>query len=184
MTAISSIVNNIFRDYDRNGDGAISTRRGLGFEGSHNERQMVPGHNYDEILVLRYTHDKLFKAADKNDDGFVSRRELTDAIKFFDTNNDGELKNSGPFWNRKGEYKNFEKAYPERSEVIERHLIPKPVQPPHIPYPNHPNYPKPHHGRDPFGHDPFGRDPFDRDPFGRDPFKRPAHGVTVGVRIG
>ena len=103
MTAISSIANQYFRSYDRNGDGHISTKAGQGFEGSHVERQYFSSHDRDEIIVTRYSNDKLFKAADKDNNGLVSRAELADAIKLFDKNNDGKLENSGPFWNRKGE---------------------------------------------------------------------------------
>lgn len=150
MTAISSIVNQYFRSYDRNGDANISTKAGQGFEGSHVERQYLSSYDRDEIIVTRYSNDKLFKAADKDNNGLVSRAELADAIKLFDTNNDGKLENSGPFWNRKGELRNFDKAYPERAQILEHHIIPKPQPPvPHFPnqpypgYPHSPNHPYP-----------------------------------------
>lgn len=150
MTAISSIVNQVFRSYDRNNDGHISIKPGQGFEGSHVERQQFSSFDRDEITVTRYSHDKLFQAADKNNDGLVSKAELAAAVKFFDTNNDGKLENSGPFWNRKGELKNFDKAYPERAQILEHYVIPHPQPPiPHIPHqplphqPHMPNHPFP-----------------------------------------
>ncbi|PKL77425.1 MAG: hypothetical protein CVV27_05465 [Candidatus Melainabacteria bacterium HGW-Melainabacteria-1] len=148
MTSISSLTNQIIRSYDRNGDGHIAIKAGQKFEGSHVVRDFRSEFDRDVITVTRYSHDKLFKAADKNGDGLVSRAELSNAIKLFDSNGDGKLTNSGPFWNRKGELKNFDKAYPERAELLEHHIIPKPQHPypghpayPHQPYPGHPGFP-------------------------------------------
>lgn len=159
MTAISSIVNDIFRSYDRNGDNCIAIRPGVGFEGSHTERDFQTGYDRDTITVTRYSHDRLFAAADKNNDGMVCREELAAAIKFFDSNKDGKLENHGPFWNRKGELRDFDKAYPERAELLSQQIIPHPhpIPTPNYPpnFPNHPNFPHSH-----------------------------ANGLAVGVRIG
>ena len=171
MTAISSLVNDIFRSYDRNGDSCIAVRPGHGYEGSHTEREHQTSFDQDTITVTRYSHDKLFRAADKDGNGQVCRQELADAIKFFDSNKDGRLENQGPFWNRKGELRNFEKAYPERAELLEHHVIPHPH-----PYPNYPNYPHnpgyPHNGYPHGSHPHYGRD------------DHHATGFSVGIRIG
>lgn len=126
MSSISALSNQIFRQYDRNGDQAISIRQGQGFEGSHVVRDYQSGYDRDTITVTRYSHDALFKAADADNNGLVTRDELNSVIKLFDTNHDGKLTNSGPFWNRKGELRNFDKAYPERAQILEHHVIPRP----------------------------------------------------------
>ncbi len=141
MTAISSVVDRIFQSYDRNGDNHISVRPGQGFEGSHVQTDRQSSFDRDIITVTRYSHDSLFKAADKDGNGLVSRAELANAIKFFDANNDGKLTNSGPFWNRKGEMRNFEKAYPERAQILEQHFIPHPPKPPVVLPPTYPHQP-------------------------------------------
>lgn len=151
MSSISSITNQIFRNYDRNGDGQIAVRPGHGFEGSHVQTDRQTSFDRDIITVTRYSNDKLFAAADKDGNGLVSRAELANTIKLFDKNEDGKLTNSGPFWNRKGEMRDFEKAYPERAQILEQHYIPHPPKPPVYPghpnlnpgFPNQPNFP--HH---------------------------------------
>jgi len=145
MTAISSITNRLFQQYDTNGDNHISLKPGRGFEATRLQRDFQSGFDYDTITLTRHSHEKLFRAADKNNDGLVTRQELSDAIKFFDSNNDGKLTNSGPFWNRKGELRNFEKAYPERSEILDQRIIPKP-RPIHPQPPHHPLPPRPYGG--------------------------------------
>jgi len=172
MTAISSIVNNIFNQYDRNGDQSISLRKGQAYEGSHIAHEVRPGFDYDEVLTLRYSHDKLFQAADKDGNGLVSRSELANAIKFFDTNNDDQLKNSGPFWNRKGELRNFDKAYPEQTKVLDSYLRPNPNKPPYNGHPGQPYYPGQPYPGQPFPHQP-----------NHPHFPRALGGATVGVRV-
>lgn len=173
MTAISSIVNDIFRSYDRNGDNCIAIRPGQGFEGTYTQRDFQPGYDQDTITVTRYSYDSLFKAADKDNDGLVCRQELADAIKLFDKNNDGKLENHGPFWNRKGEYRDFEKAHPERAELLDHQVIYHPQ--PHIPNPGYPhNYPGGYPGSYPGGYP--GNPNY--------PHFHQAQGLAVGVSIG
>ncbi|MBF2052731.1 MAG: EF-hand domain-containing protein [Candidatus Sericytochromatia bacterium] len=143
MTAISSIVNQVFNRYDVNGDNHINLKPGGGFEGTRLEREFQSGFDYDTITLTRYSHEKLFRAADANNDGLVSRTELADAVKLFDTNGDGQLKNSGPFWNRKGELRNFERGFPERAEILDQRIIPRP-RPIHPVPPHHPLPPRPY----------------------------------------
>lgn len=143
MTAISSIVNQVFNRYDVNGDNHINLRAGRGFEGSRLQRDFHSGFDYDTITLTRYSHDKLFAAADADGNGLVSRAELADAIKLFDTNGDGKLTNSGPFWNRKGELRNFERSNPERAEILDQQIIPRP-RPIHPVPPHHPLPPRPY----------------------------------------
>lgn len=140
MVAISALANQIIRNYDNNRDGVISLR-GQRPETERYERHVLPGRDYDTITLTRYDHDALFAKADADGDGKVTRDELTGVLKLFDTNNDGELKNSGPFWNRKGELRNFNKAYGERGVIVEQQTIWHP-QPPVPPIPNYPPYPR------------------------------------------
>ncbi|PIQ28378.1 hypothetical protein COW36_03890 [bacterium (Candidatus Blackallbacteria) CG17_big_fil_post_rev_8_21_14_2_50_48_46] len=136
MVSISSLSSQIIRNYDTNNDGVISLR-GQRPETERFVRDFIPGQNYDTITLTRYDHDKLFAKADIDGDGQVTRDELTGVLKLFDTNNDGELKNSGPFWNRKGELRNYEKAYGEHGVIVDQHLIHHP-QPPMPPVPHYP----------------------------------------------
>jgi hypothetical protein len=140
MTSINSLTNRIFSLYDANRDGAITLKGGRA-EVDRLERSYESFPDRDVITLSRYSHAKLFQSADVNNDGQVTKAELGAAIKLFDTNNDDKLTNSGPFWNRKGEMRNFDKAYPESWQVLDRHVIykPQPVVPPH--YPNIPNIP-------------------------------------------
>lgn len=172
MTSISSITNQIFNSYDRNGDGCISLKPGGKYEGSHTEREYQSSFDRDIITVTRYSHDKLFKAADKNNDGMVCKQEMADVIKLFDKNKDGKLTNSGPFWNRKGELRDFDKAYPEKAQILEQHIIPKPQPPiPHIPHqPYYPGYPNQFPGQP---HQPFPHH-----------VPRAYAGLSVGVSVG
>ncbi|MBT9544011.1 MAG: EF-hand domain-containing protein [Candidatus Sericytochromatia bacterium] len=145
MVSVNALASQIIRNYDTNRDGVIQLR-GNKPETERLQRDFMPGQQYDTITLTRFNQDKLFAKADANNDGQVTRDELLGVIKLFDTNNDGELKNSGPFWNRKGEEKNYQKAYGEQGEIIDQHLIHHPPQPPLPHYPTHPNYPGSHPG--------------------------------------
>jgi hypothetical protein len=150
MVSINSLASQIIRNYDSNGDGVINLR-GNRPESDRLQRDFIPGSQYDTITLTRFNQDKLFAKADTNNDGRVTRDELTGVIKLFDTNNDGQLKNSGPFWNRKGEEKNYQKAFGEQGEILDHQIIHHP-QPPMPPYPHYPGgYPNqpgfPHHPR-------------------------------------
>jgi hypothetical protein len=136
MVSINDLSRQIIRNYDRNRDGQISLQ-GQRPETERFERQFMSGYDFDTITITRYNHDKLFAKADANEDGQVTVDELSGVLKLFDTNNDGELKNSGPFWNRKGELRNYEKAYGEEAVIVDRQYIyhPRPPIPPMPPIP-------------------------------------------------
>lgn len=153
MTSIGKIASQIIQSYDRNGDGKIQLKQGRDFEGARYERSVFNHYNYDEIIISRVTNEKLFRQADANGDNEITHAEMKAVISLFDSNNDGKLKNRGPFWNRKGERRNFDKAYSAEREIVDRRIIYKP-QPPQPPY--HP----PHH-----------------------PFPRALGGASVGVAL-
>lgn len=136
MVAISALAHQIIRQYDHNRDGVISLR-GQSPENERYERHVLPGRDYDTITLTRYKRDALFAKADADRNGQVTADEIVALLKLFDTDQDGVLKNSGPFWNRKGELRNFEKAYGEQSEIVDQQTIwhPQPPLPPHLPYP-------------------------------------------------
>jgi hypothetical protein len=137
MTAINRLAQQIFSNYDANRDGVIQLRAGAHNESSYTERETLSTSPYfDEIIVSKVSQEGLFKAADVNGDMKVTLDEIKAVLATFDTNKDGELKNSGPFWNRKGEMRNFENSFPVNREVIYRHTLPKPF--PQQPFPGHP----------------------------------------------
>lgn len=136
MTSINRLSKNIINFYDRNRDGQISLR-GRRAEDIRYIRERTTHFDEDVITLTRYAHTKLFEAADKNNDGSVTREELKAILSGFDKNNDGKLENHGPFWKRRGEKRDFNKAFPEEWRIIERHVIPRPR-----PFPGHPHNPR------------------------------------------
>lgn len=148
MTSIQRLSRQIMNQYDRNNDGAIQLGRHRNNEASRIQRDHQSGYDYDIVTVTKYSHDQLFRAADRNHDNRVTQRELEQVMRTFDRNRDGKLENQGPFWDRKGELQNFNRAYQERSEVIDRDFIRKPR-----PYPGHgngwPTHPGHGHGNKP-----------------------------------
>lgn len=140
MTSINKIAQQIMSQYDANRDGAIQLRRGARDESSYLERETFSSSPYfDEVIVSRVSQDGLFKAADVNGDMKVTLDEIKAVLATFDKNGDGKLKNEGPFWNRKGEVRDFENQFPVRREIISRHTIPRPF--PQQPYPGYPHQP-------------------------------------------
>lgn len=147
MTAINKLAQQIFSNYDANRDGVIQLRAGAKNESTYTEREEFSSSPYfDEIIVSRVSQQGLFKAADANGDMKVTLDEIKAVLATFDSDNDGKLKNSGPFWNRKGELRNFENKFPVSREIIYRQTRPKPF--PQQPFPGHPggipHIPQPH----------------------------------------
>lgn len=141
MVAINKLAHQIIQAYDRNNDGHIQLGRGNKDESFRYDRQYLSFPDRDEVILSKVSRQKLFQAADTNGDKKITQAELTALLSTFDTNNDGKLKNKGPFWNRKGEYKNYQKAFPGRSQIIDRNVIYKP-QPPYHPGPPLPQFPR------------------------------------------
>ncbi len=137
MVAIGKLTQRIISAYDQNNDGVINLK-GLANETSRIQRDYMSFPDRDELIISKVSHRKLFEAADVNGDKKVTATELKAMIASFDENNDGKLKNRGPFWKRRGELRNFDKAYGEVSTIVDRRVIYKPQPPHHNPYPGHP----------------------------------------------
>ena len=134
MVAISRLTQQIIRAYDENRDGVINIKPGLYNESTRLESQRMTFPDRDELLISKVSHAQLFAAADANGDLQVTAAELKKAIASFDANGDGKLKNSGPFWKRRGELRDFNKAFPEQRRIVDRRVIYKP-RPPQTPFP-------------------------------------------------
>ena len=96
---INGLVNDIMYKYDHNKNGVINLQRPEGFKEKlknpdERVRSKTSVNSFGDDLNIStsvYTQRDLFYAADKNNDGEVTREELTDAVKKFDTNGDGEM---------------------------------------------------------------------------------------------
>lgn len=126
---IEQKADDILRAYDRNRDGYIdgryeTVRRTVHLE---NRAPMHPGFpggmDFWTRVTTTYSQGKLFMTADRNRDGWVSRRELVDQIRLFDHNGNGHLESRGlAFWQPKQEAEHFEDAFGER--LIRRDVEP------------------------------------------------------------
>lgn len=121
---IQAIAADIMSKYDHNNNGVIDLQKtsnskvGRFFEQIETRRTDTDVYGTDNVNVstMSYSQEKLFRAADKNNDMRVTREELIDTIKTFDKNNDGELSNENIFkriTGKKGEYQHFDKNFGE-----------------------------------------------------------------------
>jgi hypothetical protein len=102
---VNGMVNDIVYKYDHNKNGVVNLTRPDGFwDKVKNPDERVRSKTSvssfgDELNVSTsvYTQRDLFYAADKNNDGQVTREELTEVVKKFDTNGDGQMTSRG-FW--------------------------------------------------------------------------------------
>lgn len=102
---VNGMVNDIVYKYDHNKNGVVNLKRPDGFwDKVKNPDERVRSKTSvssfgDELNVSTsvYTQRDLFYAADKNNDGEVTREELTEVVKKFDKDGDGQMTSRG-FW--------------------------------------------------------------------------------------
>jgi hypothetical protein len=102
---VNGMVNDIVYKYDHNKNGVVNLKRPDGFwDKVKNPDERVRSKTSvssfgDELNVSTsvYTQRDLFYAADKNNDGEVTRDELTEVVKKFDKDGDGQMTSRG-FW--------------------------------------------------------------------------------------
>ena len=102
---VNGLVNDIMYKYDHNKNGVVDLKRPDGFWDkmkNPDERVRSKTSSYvsqDELNISTsvYTMRDLFYAADKDNDGKVTRDEMTKVVKGFDKDGDGEMKSRG-FW--------------------------------------------------------------------------------------
>ena len=102
---INGMVNDILYKYDHNKNGVINLKRPDGFwdkvkNPDERVRSKTSVNNFGDDLNIStsvYPPRDLFYAADKNNDGEVTREEMAEVAKKFDTNGDGQMTSRG-FW--------------------------------------------------------------------------------------
>lgn len=126
---IEQLASDILRAYDRNRDGIIdgrheTTRKTVHVENRAPMHPGVPsGMDFWTRITTVYSQGKLFATADRNRDGWVTKRELVDQIRLFDRNGNGHLESRGlAFWKPKQEAEHFGDAFGER--LISRDVEP------------------------------------------------------------
>ncbi len=157
MKSVDSVVNNIFSRYDKNHNGNIELRNyynSYNDEGSVDVRTVNHGYSQDVITVTRHSQEQLFRKADVNNDGNVSKYELRRYVENYDRNFNGYLDDRNSWDNNSynSEEASFNRENRETSYVVSNHVVnhPQPnypgypTQPPY--YPGHPGYPhQPHY---------------------------------------
>lgn len=129
MTSISSLANKIMRQYDHNHDGKISLHHRHSWdkeENSRTETRTQRGYSHDTIITTKYSHHNLFDKADRNNDKEVTRHELKEYMRRYDTDHNGRLdhhKHGGSHGNR-SELSHFNSENRETSRVISRRTVP------------------------------------------------------------
>lgn len=178
MVYIGQKVNQIFNRYDKNHDGVISIRgRFHRRENKAQESRTTRGYYQDTVHTTHYDNSQLFRRADSNYDGQVTRRELRRYIRSYDRNGNRELDSHrrGHYGRRPSELTLFNRENRETSHTTTRTIHHRRPRRPFDPFPGHPfpapGWPRrPHHGPPSWPQPPFpgGRRP------GR-PYKPPHH---------
>ncbi|PKL75286.1 MAG: hypothetical protein CVV27_16160 [Candidatus Melainabacteria bacterium HGW-Melainabacteria-1] len=123
---VDTFTNLILQHYDRNRDNHIQLNKGPEFEAERLLKQVQPGFNADTVTISWLSHEKLFKAADRNQDGVASRNELRDLIRFFDRDQNGQLE--------AGELTGFQQAFPVAQGLISSERVLRPGAGPDMGY--------------------------------------------------
>ncbi len=124
-TSISAIVDRIIADYDHNGNGVIDLHRpkatGNVFQkiahtlSTPDERISV--NNQPGVNPIMPTHIRLFREADGDQSGTVTREEMIAVIKRFDADGDGALSSRGvAFWKAADELQRFNRQFGENQQ--------------------------------------------------------------------
>ncbi|MFN8575654.1 MAG: hypothetical protein U0354_02235 [Candidatus Sericytochromatia bacterium] len=170
--SVNSIANEIMSQYDRNKNGQIDYRGNRSEATRSESASSYDGENLN-FSSSRMSREKLFYAADSNNDGKVTREELVNTIKQYDKNNDGQLTQTGfvdwvksKFGGEKkvDEFSPFDREYGEKrnTSYVSVPVNPKPT------YPSYPSYPS---GNDkPVSHDPFSNNKPSSGGVSSDPF--------------
>jgi hypothetical protein len=102
---VNGMVNDILYKYDHNKNGVVNLKRPDGFwdkvkNPDERVRSKTSVNSFGDDLNIStsvYTQRDLFYAADKDGNGSVTRDELTDVVKKFDKDGDGQMTSRG-FW--------------------------------------------------------------------------------------
>jgi Ca2+-binding EF-hand superfamily protein len=107
VTSVNALVAQIMTKYDHNSNGVVDLKRPDGIwnklknpdERVRSKTNVGPSMEEDKLNISTsvYTMRDLFFHADANNDGKVDRDELTNAVKAYDKDGDGQMGARG-FW--------------------------------------------------------------------------------------
>ena len=140
--SVNKFVNSIMNDYDFNRNGKIDLDKD---ETYFDQDQTTQEGNMMYRTVTRFSYNDLFVKSDANNDGKVTKEEITDVVNKYDTDKNGTLSARG-FWDwltgkPEGELDVFNREVPERSRIIAKYPIGTVPNIPNPPIPQNPVFP-------------------------------------------